>query len=568
MSNIIRKRIFACLLAATVAASAMLSGCNVFQKDSGNEGSQGSASSQTSQASQLERTLTGDIVAKSDHYSIVKPIMSYLFNNYYAQYGQYAATYYGMDLSKPLKEQYYNQEQGTTWYDYFMQMTTQYVEQLLIMCEAARADGLELEDSDLENVKTSMDSIKSSAESAGMEYDAYLVKYFGEGITNEQIEEYLKMTALAQKYYNKLYTGYTYTDEQYEKCYEENKTSYQYADFLRYSFTFATSTTSDSSEVSVDQDQKDKAKAYAEDLAKCKTEKEFEEYLTTYLSEHPELVTVEESSQQASAADTSKTEDASGTEETTEEESSEQEVTEDQLSEAIEAEVAKTKTTKYAYEVTSEAGSWLFDESRKNNETTVLENTDSYTVLMVTKTAYRDETTTKDVRHILFKPEDYGSSDEEAEKKATEVYELWKKGDATEDSFAELATEYTGDTGSKAKGGLYEGVVEGQMVTEFNDWVFDEKRKPGDTDIVHTTYGYHIMYFVGEGMPAWKSSVDTVLRKDSYNEDFTSFKEKYQVTLDMAYINTIEEIDFNAESSEQHYESQAESSAAASSAAE
>ena len=34
------------------------------------------------------------------------------------------------------------------------------------------------------------------------------------------------------------------------------------------------------------------------------------------------------------------------------------------------------------------------------------------------------------------------------------------------------------------------------MVEEFNDWCFDEARKPGDTDIVETSFGYHIMYFV------------------------------------------------------------------------
>ena len=35
------------------------------------------------------------------------------------------------------------------------------------------------------------------------------------------------------------------------------------------------------------------------------------------------------------------------------------------------------------------------------------------------------------------------------------------------------------------------------MVQTFNDWCFDESRQPGDSGIVETDYGYHIMYFSG-----------------------------------------------------------------------
>ena len=35
------------------------------------------------------------------------------------------------------------------------------------------------------------------------------------------------------------------------------------------------------------------------------------------------------------------------------------------------------------------------------------------------------------------------------------------------------------------------------MVASFNDWCFDSNRKSGDTGIVETTYGFHVMYFVG-----------------------------------------------------------------------
>ena len=35
------------------------------------------------------------------------------------------------------------------------------------------------------------------------------------------------------------------------------------------------------------------------------------------------------------------------------------------------------------------------------------------------------------------------------------------------------------------------------MVTNFENWCFDESRQPGDSGLVRTEFGYHIMYFVG-----------------------------------------------------------------------
>ena len=77
------------------------------------------------------------------------------------------------------------------------------------------------------------------------------------------------------------------------------------------------------------------------------------------------------------------------------------------------------------------------------------------------------------------------------------------------------------------------------MVTEFNDWVFDTERKEGDTGIVKTTYGYHIMYYVGDSLPAWKSSVDSVLRRTAYNDAYSEVEKTVTIEFDDDYINTI-----------------------------
>lgn len=118
-----------------------------------------------------------------------------------------------------------------------------------------------------------------------------------------------------------------------------------------------------------------------------------------------------------------------------------------------------------------------------------------------------------DVRHILLVPEGgvedetgnvtYSEKEWEAcREKAQALLNRFLEGEATEEQFAKLATENTVDPGSKQTGGLYEMVYQGQMVPEFDAWCFDEAREPGDTDLVLTSYGYHIMYYI-YGDEAW-----------------------------------------------------------------
>lgn len=152
------------------------------------------------------------------------------------------------------------------------------------------------------------------------------------------------------------------------------------------------------------------------------------------------------------------------------------------------------------------------------------------------------------VRHILIEPADTSSEGSEssavedsaaeeaseeaawadAEEEAERIYEEWKSGDATEESFGELANTYSADTGSNTTGGLYEDVYPGQMVTEFNDWCFDTSRQPGDTAIIRTSFGYHIMYYVGATENYyWKTTAESELRYQEYDAKLNEIVEQY-----------------------------------------
>lgn len=113
------------------------------------------------------------------------------------------------------------------------------------------------------------------------------------------------------------------------------------------------------------------------------------------------------------------------------------------------------------------------------------------------------------VRHILIMPDVEESSEEITEEAwancyadAEAILKEWKNGEATEDSFATLAMLYSADGGSSSNGGLYEGITEDTPFVEpFLNWCMDSNRRIGDTGIVKTEYGYHIMYF---STPLWQ----------------------------------------------------------------
>ena len=141
------------------------------------------------------------------------------------------------------------------------------------------------------------------------------------------------------------------------------------------------------------------------------------------------------------------------------------------------------------------------------------------------------------VRHILITPEDAEKEEDwaNAEKKAREILDQYLSGDKTSESFAKLAGEYTMDPGSQANGGLYEDFPQGQMVPAFDQWSFDAARKNGDTDIVKTEYGYHIMYYVSSRL-IWKDQVSQVMMKEAADKIIQDGASKYPMDIDFSTI--------------------------------
>ena len=134
--------------------------------------------------------------------------------------------------------------------------------------------------------------------------------------------------------------------------------------------------------------------------------------------------------------------------------------------------------------------------------------------------------TTDENGNTVYSDEEWATCLAEAER----VYQLWKDGAATEESFVALVGEHTDDPGSAETGGLYENVSIGSgYVEEFEKWAADAARVPGDTGLVKTPYGYHIMYYVS-GQDVWYANTSSQMLNERFTEFFDSGVEQYPMT--------------------------------------
>ena len=281
------------------------------------------------------------------------------------------------------------------------------------------------------------------------------------------------------KYEEILRERYAATDEEINAYYEENSLTYLTCGYRSYSFAYV-------SEGGVGLTQEE-AENYAEQLRARSNEggeQAFIDYLTDYMTEN-------------------------GTTD-------------------VQASVEKTLTENKAYKEDTAYLEWAFEAELGDTYLEHDETNKKFTVYLLVSLPERDETLTKNVRHILFSNNSYGSS-ESARKAAEKLYEEWKAGDQSETSFANLAKEYSEDGGSRAAGGRYSNVYKGQMVDTFENWCFDETRQYGDTGFVETSYGIHIMYFISDGPEKWKADISKLLTDKNYNEAYEALAGEHVV---------------------------------------
>ena len=422
---------------------------------------------------------------------------SQYLNNIYSYAQQYAR--YGMNIGidptkSPDEQNYGTDADGKEMLlsDYLKNETISALQTYKILYAEAIKAGYKLTDDEQKSIDDQVEELRNTAAENKYSLNDYLKASYGKGINEKFLRKQLEMQNIVSRYQSdtakKLTDSYSAAD--IKAVYDKDHSAYNAVDARTLSFAVETLTAKDG-ETSEQLAARQKAAA-----AKVKAEAEAALKACT-----GEKAFLEQAKKKNSSTENYDAESATA------------------LNEA-----AKSTITSY---VSEDAAKWAFDSARKAGDVKLFEvgsdgNVSSYVILYINKGSYAPMAS--NVRHILISFTDNASSSSEAtdeQKKAAKasadkIYKEWQSGAKTEDSFAALAKEKSKDTGSAADGGLISGITSSaNYVESFRNWATDSSRKVGDTGIVESEYGYHIMYYSGSDY-AWKSAI----RSTKASEDF------------------------------------------------
>ncbi len=491
-------------------------------------------------------------------------------NNYVNQVSSYIS--YIMSTTTPLDEQVYDKETGATWADHFLDTAFESIKSTYALYDLAVKENHKLTEDEQAKVETVMTNLDLYAQVYGYKNaDAYLRAVYGNGATAESYKAYYETSALADSYYTKHSDSLEYDDAAL-RAYEADKmheyNSYTYASYyLTASKFYEGGTTGEDGKVTYSDDEKKAAAEKAEKIVNAIAAKDFDtlkEFLTlpekeedlqklkdavalNSVADFDTIIKALACNKGLTSVESTKYEDYLYSQVTSQfrdwiigKVEKEDDNKDEKAADSTETEDDKKEDV--TYEKREEGEIKIFPkESTSNGKTTV----EGYYIVRYESTN-TNAFSLKNVRHILvqFEGGKYNSTTgettyTEAEKNAAKaeaekLLNEWKNGKATEDSFADLATEKTDDSGSKKEGGLYEDVYPGQMVEAFEDWCYDDERKAGDTGIVETEYGYHVMYFVGDSETTYR---DYMLTNTMRNEDMEKWHKELVEAIKLEELN-------------------------------
>ncbi len=419
--------------------------------------------------------------------------MNYYFTDYVRNlYQQWESTYgtstsmymsmMGLNLNAPLNEQIADQATGETWADHFLQEALNNAKNDYALYDKAMAEGFTLSQEEQSSLDYNAQMVGLYAMYSGYNSaDKYLKAIYGNGADLESYNEYYRISTIANAYHNKYAESLTYSDaaiREYEKDKYIQYSSLSYALYNVPSSAYLQGgTKNDDGSVTYTDEEKAAALKAAEDAAKT-------------LSACKDLDSLDKA--------------IAGLEINANKENA-----------------ASTKNDNVMYNnVPAVLQSWLSNDAREKDDITMIANettsldadgkevkdvTGYYVVCFLD----RDDNLRPlaNVRHLLVKFEGGTTdangnttyTDEEkavAKAEAERLLQVWKDGNATEDTFIELVKANSDDEGSAEEGGLIEDIQpKSNLVDSFRAWSLDVDRKVGDTGVIVSEYGYHVMYY-------------------------------------------------------------------------
>ena len=361
--------------------------------------------------------------------------------NYLSTYGSYLY-YMGMDISVDFDDELYSAVR--TWGDYFDELAVENIKQNKALLKEAKAAGFTYDVS--KDYAEYEEALEATAKEQGLTVKAMIQELYGTFATASRVKPFVQDAMIASAYYDAMYDEKLPTEDEIMARYNESPADYDSVDY--------------------------------------------------YIAYVDAVLPTEPTEEGAEAKTESATDEKVDAEATTES----YQPTEEEIAAAMaeaKAEVEKkAKTIKVDGEYMTNIRQddavyilreWLFSDERKEGDSTVIEdsiNSRYYAVEFVQR--YLSESLSADIRVVMT-----------ADGNADAIYEEWKTGAATEDSFGEICNKYNDVTVGAPEGGLYEGLKSATLATELQDWIFSTERKAGDTAVIAPegdSYAYVVYY--------------------------------------------------------------------------
>lgn len=424
--------------------------------------------------------------------------------SYYEQYASYG--YYSLDTTKDYSKQYTTDDDGNkiSWQKFFETEALKEVEQITTYYSKALEEGVTLTSAQKKTIDKQISTLKDSASQNDVSLDQYIKANFGTYCSEDTIRIMLEQYYLSANYKGKFKSEAKVTDNDVDKYYNDHKNDYKKIEFYYIASPY---------DATDDNSKNESIKTAEKIMAKMKDKK-------SVIALVPEVYSSYIDSQVKSSME----QDSTLTEKKAREE-------------AVKSYESNVVTTVSGSDspFDDKMNTWLFSDDTKvgSKKYYIDENAKYIYIVLKTSKASVEEDETYTVRHILVAPESGNNSssstsekteytDEQwaaAKKKADSILAKFNKTDKSEYEFAKLAEQYSTDSASTSSGsndsfgGLYESVTLGQMVPDFEKWSIDDSRKYGDTGIVKSDYGYHIMFFIND-CPEYQSKIIAQIKSD------------------------------------------------------
>lgn len=436
---------------------------------------------------------------KVGSYSFSLTDVDYYYFNQYNQIAPYAS-FYGLDTSKSLDEQEY--EEGKSWKEFLMEQAKETMQEVALLCTEAQSNGYTLSDEGKQTVESNYNSMAEAAKNYNLTEATYLNYVYGRFMTPSAYKKAMTQQQLAAEYAQQLTDGYDISTDDMQTYYEEHAAEMDTFDFDAYYVSLG---------LTAEYDDEGNQKDYdATELANAQSAaKEKAEALKSVL-----------------ATGTQEEIDAKATE----------------LGLSNMNGIGTSSLSYYPF------GEWITDSSRTVGESDIVESTannssgesyvDGYYVVRFNSRTL-EEYKGVNFYNLLIQAETVEQPTEETADEAAEdsaetaatdteynwdaakekieaLQEQWLSGGGTAEGFLAMAKENT--DGSTTE---YTNVNRDTQNTEVNEWLFGSEHQAGDYAIIQdeTLHGYRLVYFTGyDELYYWQTTARNAIADERYQQ--------------------------------------------------